>query len=55
MKLQLQLRDEYMDAELRRRYQYMENTFKQRDMEWKKETENTVKKIELKWRREMQS
>ena len=48
MKLQLQLRDEYMDVELRRRDQYMEETLRQRDMEWKKETENVVKKMELK-------
>ena len=48
MKLQLELRDEYMDVELRRRDQYMEETLRQRDMEWKKETENVVKKMELK-------
>ena len=33
MKLQLQLRDEYMEAELRRRDQNLEDALKQRDEE----------------------
>ena len=43
-----------MDAELRRRDQYMEETLRQRDMEWKKEFENAIKQMELKWKREME-
>ena len=35
-----------MDVELRRRDQYMEETLRQRDMEWKKEAENVVKEME---------
>ena len=43
-----------MDAKLRRRDQYMEETLRQRDMERKKEIENAIKKMELKWKREME-
>ena len=35
LKIQLQLRDEYMDAKLKRRDQNLEETLKQRDEEWK--------------------
>ena len=35
MKVQLQLRDEYMDAKLKRRYQNLEEALKLRDEEWK--------------------
>ena len=31
----LQLKDEYLDAELRRRYQHMEEIVRQRDLECK--------------------
>ena len=43
-----------MDDELRRRDQYMEETLRKRDMEWKKKAENAVKKMELKWKREIE-
>ena len=33
LRIQLQLRDEYFDVDLRRRYQFMEEALKQRDME----------------------
>ena len=33
LKIQLQLRDEHMDAELRRRYRNLENALKLRDEE----------------------
>ena len=45
-KIQLQLRDEYMDAELKRRYQNLENALKQKDEEWRVEFE----KRDTKWR-----
>ena len=35
LKLQLQLKDEYMEAELKMRNQNMEEALKQRDEEWK--------------------
>ena len=35
LKIQLQLRDEYMDAELKRRVQNLEEAFRLRDEEWK--------------------
>ena len=35
LKLQLQLRDEYMETKLKRRDQYLEEALKQRDEEWK--------------------
>ena len=33
---QVQLRDEYLDAELRKRDRYIEEVIRQRDLEWKK-------------------
>ena len=35
LKAQLQMRDEYMDVEMRIRYQNLENALKQRDEEWR--------------------
>ena len=35
LQIQLQLRDEYMDAELKRKYQNLEHALKQRDEEWR--------------------
>ena len=35
LKVQLQLRDEYMDAELKRRYQNLEEALRLGDEEWK--------------------
>ena len=43
MKIQLQLRDEYLDAELRRMDQNLEDALKQRDEEWKAELEKMDK------------
>ena len=45
LKVQLQLRDEYMDAELKRRYQNMEEVLRLRDEEWKSRWE--IKEREL--------
>ena len=39
LKLQLQLRDEYMEAELRRREHNLENALRKRDEEWRGELE----------------
>ena len=39
-----------MDAELKRRYQYLEDALKQRDEEWKKEIEER----DAMWRKELQ-
>ena len=43
LKNQLQLRDEYIDAELKIKDQNLEEAFKLRDEEWKQEKENLVK------------
>ena len=37
LKLQLQLRDEYMEAKFKRGNQNLEDTLKQRDEEWRAE------------------
>ena len=47
LKLQLRLRDEYLDKELRRRYQYWGEEIKQRDLKrrqnWKRERDKMEK------------
>ena len=49
VELQLQLRDEYMDAKLKSRDQNLEDALKQRDEEWKKEIEEN----DAMWREEL--
>ena len=45
LKIQHQLRDEYMDAELKRRYQNLEEALWQRDEEWKSIWETREKEL----------
>ena len=45
LKLQLQLRDEYMDAELKKRDQNLNEALKQRDEEWKSRWELREQKL----------
>ena len=45
LQIQLQLRDEYMDAELRRRDQNLEEALKQRDEEWKSRGETREREL----------
>ena len=44
LEIQLQLRDGYMDAELRRSDQNLEEAFKLRDEEWKSKLEKKRKR-----------